>query len=62
MILREAIEKVAYRWESDGANLPEALLAIFRKTGVRIEDQETGCEFRELDLLAAVDCVFERAS
>jgi len=59
MILREAIEKLEYRWQDDGANVPEALLTIFKKTGVPIEDRATNCEFRELDLLAAVDHVFE---
>jgi len=58
MILREAIEKLEYRWQDNGANLPEALLMIFKETGVPIEDKATNCEFRELDLLAAVDHVF----
>jgi hypothetical protein len=59
MILREAIEKQEYCWQDDGANLPEALLAIFKKTGIPIEDPATNCEFWELNLLAAVDHVFE---
>jgi len=61
MILREAIEKCGYRWQNDVANLPEAILAIFKKTGVSIEDQATQCTFRELDLLAALDHVFDHA-
>ncbi|MBT4140402.1 MAG: hypothetical protein HOE48_21000 [Candidatus Latescibacteria bacterium] len=61
MILREAILLRNYHWQADGMNLPEAMLAIFKRTGVLIEDRETHCEFRELDLLAAVDYVFEIA-
>lgn len=58
MILREAIEMREYRWQNDGANLPEAMLAIFKQTGVPIDDRATGCAFRELDLLAAVNHVY----
>ena len=58
MVLREAIEKLEYRWQDDGPNLPEALMRIFKESGVSIEDRATGCEFRELDLLAALDHVF----
>lgn len=57
-ILREAIEAASYRWQEDGETLADAMLAIFRKTGVPIPDPATGTEFRELDLLAAVDAVF----
>ena len=62
MVLREAIERSQYRWQNDGVTLPEALLAIFRRTGVPIEDQATKCTFRELNLLAAVDHVFDHAN
>ena len=31
MLLREAIEKSGYDWKPDGANLPEAMMAIFQK-------------------------------
>lgn len=58
LVVREAIEKTGYRWQNDGPNLPEALLALFRRTGVPIRDPATGLEFRELDLLAALDAVF----
>ncbi len=61
-ILREAIEECAYPWQEEGVNLPEAMLAIFARTGVPIADPATGCSFRELDLLAAVDHVFGRGS
>lgn len=57
MILREAIEQGGYAWQEDGANLPDAMLAIFQETGVLIEDPETDTTLRELDLLAAVDHV-----
>ncbi len=60
MILREAIEKCDYRWQEEGANLPQAILAVFKRTGVHIEDRATNYAFRELDLLAAVDHVFEQ--
>lgn len=58
MVLREAVERTGYDWHADGANLPAALLAIFRKTGVVVEDAASGCTFRRLDLLAALDHVF----
>jgi hypothetical protein len=33
------------------------MMAIFQKTGVPIHDPATGLDFRELDLLAAVESV-----
>jgi len=57
MILREAIEKSGYAWQGRGANLADAMLAIFRETGVRVRDPATGCTFHELDLLAGVEAV-----
>ena len=57
-ILREAIKKSGYPWQRDGETLPDAMLAIFQKTGVLIQDPATNLEVRELDLLAAVDHVF----
>ena len=57
-VLREAIEKTGYAWRADGPTLPEAMLAVFRRTGVAIEDPTSGCTFRRLDLLAALDHVF----
>ncbi|MBI3986573.1 MAG: S8/S53 family peptidase [Lentisphaerae bacterium] len=59
MILREAIEKARYPWRKDGPTLPDAMLAIFQKTGAPIHDSGTGMDFRELDLFAAVDHVFQ---
>lgn len=61
MVLREAIEKTGYDWRADGPTLPEAMLAIFQKTGVVVEDSASGCTFRRLDLTAALDRVFAPA-
>jgi len=60
MILREAIEKAGYDWSKHGANLPEAMMAIFQNTGVPVEDPATGLAFKRLDLLAALDSVFAK--
>jgi hypothetical protein len=61
MILREAIEKSGYDWHKDGANLPEAMMAIFKRTGVEVNDPPSGRKFKRLDLLNAVDAVFANA-
>ena len=61
MVLREAIEKSGYDWKPDGKTLPDALLAIFQKTGREVPDPKTRLTFRELDLLAALDHVFGSA-
>ncbi len=60
MILREAIDKAGYRWQTHGKNLPEAILAIFQKTGQPVPDPATGLTFPRLDLLAAVDFVMKK--
>jgi hypothetical protein len=57
-ILRQAIEKAGYPWQRDGRTLPDAMMAIFQNTGVPIRCPATSLDFRELDLLAAVDHVF----
>lgn len=54
MILREAIEKSGYDWKRDGATLPDAMMALFRKTGRPVLDPGTGATFPRLDLAAAV--------
>ena len=59
MVLREAIEKSGYNWKADGKTIPDAMMAIFKKTGVDIHDPGTGLDFKRMDLLAAVDHVFE---
>jgi len=59
IVLREAMETTGYSWKQDGANLPEAMLAIMQKTGVKVEDPATNRSYQRLDLRAAVDHVFE---
>ena len=44
-LLREAIEKTGYAWQHEGETLPDAMLSILRKTGVRVHDPATGLEF-----------------
>ncbi len=61
MILREAIEKANYDWHKDGATLPEAMMTIFKRTGVDVDDPASGQKFKRLDLLNAVDHVFAAA-
>lgn len=58
MVLREAIEKAGYDWRKDGGTFPEAMMAIFKATGVQVHDPATNLDFRRLDLLAALDWVF----
>lgn len=58
MILREAIEKSAYRWQDDGKNMAEAMMAVFKKTGADVRDPATGLSFKRLDLLNSLDHVF----
>ena len=38
LLLREAIEKAGYDWKKDGATLPDAMMAIFQRTGVPVRD------------------------
>lgn len=61
MILREAIEETGYDWSRLGPTLPDAMMAVFRQTGVGITDPVTGGAYRELDLMAALDHVFAAA-
>jgi len=61
MILREAFERANFPWREQADDLPGAILSVFKQTGVSIKDPATKLEFRELDLLAAVDYVFEHA-
>ena len=60
MILREAIEKGGYDWQKDGDNMADAMMTIFQRTGYDVHDAETGLDFKELNLLAAVDAVWGR--
>lgn len=57
IVLREAITRSGYRWKADGKTLPDAMMAIFRKTGAKVHDPATGLDFKRIDLLAAVDRV-----
>jgi hypothetical protein len=57
MLLREAIEKSGYDWKPDGKNLPEAMMAIFQKTGKAVHDPGTNLTFKRLDLVAALELV-----
>ena len=59
MILREAIEVSGFQWKEVDPNLPVAMMTIFQQTGVEVQDPATKLEFKRLDLLAAVDFVFE---
>lgn len=61
MVLREAIGKADFPWQDHGATLPEAIMAVFHRTGVAVHDPDTGIDFRELDLLAALDHVLSGA-
>jgi hypothetical protein len=58
LLLREAIEKSGYDWKKDGPNLPEAMMAIFQRTGKTVEDPASQLTFRRLDLKGALDEVF----
>jgi hypothetical protein len=58
-VLREAVLKAGYPWRREGENLADAMMAVFRKTGVPVRDPATGLDFRELDLLAALECVLQ---
>ncbi len=58
MVLREAIEKSGFDWRAEGKTLPDAMMAIFTKTGVEVDDPATRLRFKRLNLLAAVDHVF----
>ncbi len=59
MLLREAIEKSAYKWEKDGDNLPEAMMSIFQNTGKAVTDPVTGITFKRLDVMAALQHVLK---
>lgn len=60
LLLREGIEKSGYDWKQDGANLPEAMMKIFQKTGPAVEDKPSGHTFHRLDVKAALDHVFAK--
>ena len=62
LLLREAIGKSGYDWKQDGPNLPEAMLAIFQRTGPAVDDPGSKRTFRRLDVKAALDAVFQPAN
>lgn len=59
LLLREAIDKAGYDWKKDGPTLPDAMMAIFQRTGVAVIDPGTKLTFRRLDVKAALDNVFQ---
>ena len=59
LLLREAITKSGYDWKKDGPNLPEAMLAIFKRTGPAVADPASQLTFRRLDVKGALDHVFQ---
>jgi dienelactone hydrolase len=60
MILREAIEKSGYEWNADGPNIADAMMAIFKQTGVVVEDPVPKRSYRRLDLMAALEHVMKK--
>lgn len=58
MIWREAVEKFGFQWQSYGGTMPDAAMAIFKKTGKDYVDEVTGITFKALDLEAAIDFVY----
>ena len=61
LLLREAIDKAKYDWKKEGSTLPDAMLAIFKRTGPAVEDTGSKLTFRRLDVKAALDAVFQQA-
>ncbi|MEE3373205.1 MAG: FG-GAP-like repeat-containing protein [Planctomycetota bacterium] len=62
MVLREAIDQSGYRWQNEGGNLADAMLRIFQRTGVAVQDKASKRSYQRLNLAAAVAYVFERES
>jgi dienelactone hydrolase len=60
MILREAIEKNGYDWKTDGPNIAEAMMAIFKNTGATVNDPGPQRSYRRLDLMAALEHVMKK--
>ncbi len=58
MVLREAIALRGFAWQRLGATIPDAIMAIFQKTGVPVYDSASGNQFKALNLSAALDHVF----
>ncbi|MAV36845.1 MAG: hypothetical protein CMJ59_15460 [Planctomycetaceae bacterium] len=62
IVLREAITQTGYDWRDEGTNIADAMLALFQKTGVVVDDPASGRRYRRLDLAAALKHVFDRES
>tara|TARA_B100000676_G_scaffold307365_1_gene365667 strand:+ start:2632 stop:4527 length:1896 start_codon:yes stop_codon:yes gene_type:complete len=62
MILREAIDVSGFKWREIDDNLPQSMMRIFQNTGQSLKDDATGLLLKRLDLLAAVDFVFEKSA
>ncbi|MFN9373213.1 MAG: S8/S53 family peptidase [Planctomycetaceae bacterium] len=58
MLLREAISLRKFDWKPVGATLPEAILAIFQKTGHAAHDPGSNLTFRRLNVKRALDFVW----
>lgn len=58
LLLREAIEKSKYDWKKDGPTLPDAMMAIFQRTGVAVHDPASNLTFKRLDAKAAIDSIW----
>jgi len=61
-LLREAINKTGYDWKKAGPTLPDAMMAIFQRTGPAVEDPGSRLTFQRLDVKAALDAVFQDKS
>ncbi|WP_010582941.1 S8/S53 family peptidase [Schlesneria paludicola] len=57
MLLREAMLRSEYDWKNDGPTQPEAMMIIFQKTGVSVEDHVTKRRYPRLDAKAAIEYV-----
>ena len=60
MLIREAIEKSGYPWREHADNLPEAIMVLMQNAGTKVDDPESGLQFRRLNLTAALDAVDSR--
>ena len=60
MIWREAVEKTQFPWQEYGATMPDAAMAMFKRTGRDYSDEITGITFKALDLESVIDFIMER--
>ena len=59
MLWREAVEKTNFPWQNYGKTMPDAAMAMFKKTGRDYTDEITGITFKALDLSAVIDFIME---